>query len=179
MSAGKLTFTYPATGETMESTPLTRWISGPVAGLIMGLVLGVVFGVVIGLVAGLTSGADNGLNQGLCAGLVIGLMGGVPLGFWAALFGGLIVSELEEARKDRFIRWVHDGIACAQHRWRQRILYSQYTTQVPDTALSRAQPPGEPQPTDAALSLADTPDEKERLAASTDNSTEGEVSATR
>ena len=41
--------------------------------------------------------------------------------------------------------------------------------------LYRTQPPGEPTPTDAALSLADTTDEKDRLAASTDNTTEAEV----
>ena len=35
--------------------------------------------------------------------------------------------------------------------------------------------PGDPTPTDAALSVADTADEKDRLAASTDNTTEAEV----
>ena len=79
------------------------------------------------------------------------------------------------------IRWTHGAIIHHLHshrlhyRSRQRILRSQDATQVPDSSLSRAQPPGEPTPTDTALSVADTTAKKERLAASTDTSTEAEV----
>ena len=49
----------------------------------------------------------------------------------------------------------------AQHR--RRILRGQDDQDVPDTAISRAEPPGEPTPTDAALSLADSTEETEHL----------------
>ena len=58
---------------------------------------------------------------------------------------------------------------------RKRILRSKEHQHVPDTAISRAPPPGEPTPTDAALSRTDTTDEKERLTASTDHAAEAEV----
>ena len=54
-------------------------------------------------------------------------------------------------------------------------LLAQEHVNVPDGALSRAQPPGEPTPTDAALSVADTPEEKDHLTASAETSTAEEA----
>jgi len=102
----------------------------------------------------LTVEIRDGVNSGLLNGLYLGLV--------AALVVGL---------RDK----IHDNIARTQHFRRQRLLQAQEQQGVPDTALSRVKPPGEPTPTDAALSLADTPEEKARLAASTDTSAEEEV----
>ena len=70
---------------------------------------------------------------------------------------------MERARSDNLRQRFHDTIARAQRRWRQRILRRKEHQDVPDTAISRAQPPGEPQPTDAALSITDDPEETARL----------------
>lgn len=51
-------------------------------------------------------------------------------------------------------------------RWAERAKWAG----VPDGALSRAQPPGNPEPTDASLSRADLPEEDQpRLAISVDD----------
>ena len=73
---------------------------------------------------------------------------------------------------------IHDSIARHQHHRRQRVLRSQDDQAVPDTAISRAQPPSEPAPTDAALSLANGPDETEHLSVSIEEDTQAVVDDT-
>jgi len=106
-------------------------------------------------------------------GLITGL-GGILGGLMGITLGRLLGVRLGFERREmgRSNQWVHDHIARYQHRRRQRLLRSREHVNVPDGALSRAQPPGKPTPTDAALSVADTTEEKDRLAASTDTSTE-------
>ena len=48
----------------------------------------------------------------------------------------------------------------------------------PGGALSRAQPPGEPQATEAALSIADEPEETDRLTVSEEDTAETTVEHT-
>ena len=82
--------------------------------------------------------------------------------FWSLSCGPyLIFSEPENCRKSKWGQWAHDTIARRQHlRRKQRVLRSPEHQHVPDTALSRAQPPGEPQPTDAALSRTSSEEEE-------------------
>ena len=150
MSEDKLIFTDPKTGEEMESTWLAR------------------FGVVLvwALLGGLAFGLLGGLLGRLMMDLVVGLVFGLVVG---------LIVELKGPRDHRISQWAHDEIARRQHRRRQHILRIQNPTQVPDTALSRAQPPGEPIPIDAALSLADDHDEPNRLVSSTEDTIEAVV----
>lgn len=163
MSKDKQTFTDPKTGEEVESTWWARWGGGLLTGWGLGLIasLSLLLGSLISDHLGLGKrdwGTDWGivLWTWLAGGLGVGLM--VGLGFnW--------LSNRKDPR-DWLYRWGHDVIARSQHR--RRILRSQEGQDVPATALSRAQPPGEPTPTDAALSVADEPDEPGRLSVSED-----------
>ena len=146
--SGKQTFIDPKTGQEIEST----WLARKFCVLAYGLFFGVV--------GGLASGVHFGFFVGLVCGLVFVLFG--------VLFYALIVPEMIETRNDRFIRWAHDLISRVQHRRRQRVLRSQERHDIPNTAISRAQPPGKPVPTDTALSLADEPDEPSHLTVSED-----------
>jgi hypothetical protein len=166
MNKQKQTFTDPQTGEEIESTALARWG----AGLVVGLVLGLVFGLIFRLVAGLLIGP------------VFGLVGGSIL--W--VFGILLASVLalfawrDTFRRDSLMGSVHDGIARQQHLRRQRILRRQEFSHVPDGALSRARPSGEPEPTSVSLSRAEAPEEEPpRLAAGVDAVAEEEQTVTR
>ena len=189
MSKDRLTFTVPETSEEIKSTWLARGVALAIgmfprerwAKWIYGLAIG---GFLIGLL--ISAGfAWMGYRRGLLsewpypfppfAGWYAG--GGVLL--LGMLFYGLLGTWV------RLFRWVtkvypqiqqtHDAIARWQHLRRQRLLRARDHVNVPDGALSRAQPPSEPTPTDAALSVADTSEEKDRLTASTETSTEGEV----
>ena len=160
MSYDKQTFVDPESGEEIEST----WLARLVVGSVWGLIIGVLFGVVIGLAVGVLWEAFSGVFWGVFWGVALGLATGL---FVAGLAAGMF-GELRKVRGDLLSRWTHDGIARTQHVRRRRILRSQDDQDVPDTALSRAQPPGEPTPTDAALSIADEPDEPDRLTVSED-----------
>ena len=121
---------------------------------------GGIFGLIFGFICAISATAGQGFS-----GLVYGLMYGLGIGG----VGGFIYSG--------FCRWdvpVHDRIARTQHRRRQRVIRSQDDQNVPDTAISRAQPPGEPQPTDAALSIAGST-EGTRLTVEIEEHTEDQV----
>ena len=152
------TFVDPETGEEMVST----WLACIASWLVFGLFFGLAFGLVGGVLGWLVFGVLFGLIYGLFSGLSGGLI------------AGLLVPELETARSFRFTRWAHDGMARRQHRRRQRLLRSQEEQHVPDTAISRAQPPGAPQPTDAALSIAVNSDESTHLTVETEEDLEDE-----
>ena len=138
MSETKQTFTDPRTGEEIESTWLAR-----LAGVgSIGMFGGVLSGLVVGLIVWLSGGLSLWLSIGV--GLALGVGVGVGIG-------------------SRLSKNIHDSMARYQHRRRQRILRSQEHQHVPDTAISRVQPPDEPQPTDAALSVAGNIDEPNRL----------------
>jgi hypothetical protein len=146
---------------------LLAWRSkGHFFGWLGGLILGLAIGLGGGLVVGLDSGWGSGLAFGLTMGLILGLFC-VRSGQWF----GWGVGE--------FTRWVHDGIARQQHLRRQRLLKRRLLEQewagVPDGALSRARPAGEPEPTAASLSLAELPaEDKPYLTASVEATTEEE-----
>jgi len=156
VSKQKQTFIDPKTGEEIESTWLAQFSGGT-----LGSVFGVVFGVTFSCV-GIIMGAT--LSSYLCEWLntegpaLIGIGLGVGLGIW---LGFIVCREVDKG--------AHDTIARAQHRRRQRILRAQEHQDVPDTAMSRATPPGEPQPTDVALSVANSPDESNHLTVETEN----------
>ena len=148
MSEDRQTFTDPQTGEEMESSWLDRGVT-VLASLLVG-----------GLVGALSFWWQFGLP---------GVLLGVLFGMMVTSYIGWILWDLRRryrvAKRDRL-----NGITDwdrLKHR-RQWLLRSRDHENVPDGALSRAQSPGEPQPTDAALSLADTGDEKARLVVSTD-----------
>ena len=166
MSRDRQTFTDPKTGQEVKSTRLARWGAGPVCGLIIGLVQGLAYGLGHGLVGGLGHGLAIGLIHGLFGGLACAVLGAVAIGLYHAWVG----PNMEAFRRTSLIRWAHDHIARTQHR--QRLLRSQEHVKVPDGAISRAQPPGEPEPTDAALSLADEPEETEHLPVSIEEDTQ-------
>ena len=155
----KQTYTDPNTGEEVESTWLARGVAG--------LLFGVVFGLTVGLVTSLAELA--GLGGGRWPG-TYWLFMSIGLGLFGLLLGGF--SSVKSVRGDHFNQ-IHDTIARTQHR--RRILRSQEHQAVPDTAISRAQPPGEPQPNDAALSIADDPDEPARLSVEIEEHTEDQV----
>ena len=161
MSENKQTFVDPKTGQKMESTWLARWGS-QIGGVLIS-------GVLIVLLSGLFGALECGLFPGLLMGPLFGLI----FVLIAGLFCTLRVPEMEVTRNDPFTRWAHDTIARRQYR--QRILLSQDDQAVPDTALSRAQPPGEPTPTDAALSIADDHDEPNHLTVGATEDTEDQV----
>jgi predicted lipid-binding transport protein (Tim44 family) len=161
MSEPKRTFTDPKTGEEIASTTLARWIAGLCVApcIVLGGVLGAVVGGLLGVLLG------DGLVK----------MGGLGLLLGFLLGAGLVV-KLSGWLIPLFAGRVHDGIARQQYLRRQRILRRQEFPHVPDGALSRAQPPGEPTPTAASLSRAEAPAEETplRLAASVDAATEEE-----
>ena len=132
MSKDRQTFTDPKTGEEIESTWLARGGSGLIFGLVGGLICVLVHGVA-------------------CCWRLEPLL--VP--FLSCLTSGTLCGLA--LYPPPFTLQVHDRIARAQHR--RRILRSQEQHNVPDTAISRSQPPGEPEPTDAALSMSDSPEE--------------------
>lgn len=147
MRKHKQTFIDSQTGEEMKST----WLARGGLGLLAGGGVGLTYGLLYGWIVGWLFGIGLGLVYGLMVGLVVGLG---KLGF----------------------PQMHDRIARTQHRRRQRVLRSREHAEVPDGALSRAQPPVEPTPTDAALSRTDTTDEKDHLTTATEEeTTEGVV----
>ena len=154
MSNKKQTFVDPKTGEEMEST----WLARGSVFLGCGLVYGLVMAVLVSL------GVRVLWADLVGAGLFVG---------WMVLMG--LGIQMERVRQTPFLQRIHDPIARAQHRRRQHILRNQEHQVVPNTALSRAQPPGEPTPTDAALSIADDPDEPGRLTVETQEDTEDQV----
>ena len=168
-SEKKQTFTDPRSGKEVESTKLARWGSAMVGCL--GLSVLVVFGMQL----------KHLLSWGVVSTLSLMFIILLVIMLGAALVYALRIPKLEDARSDHthgtlFSRWAHDGIARWQHSRRQRILRTQDPTHVPDTAISRAQPPGKPQPTDAALSIADDPEEIDHLSVSTtEEDTEDQV----
>ena len=163
MRKRKQTFTDPQTGQKIKST----WQARRVSWLAWGLLIGLCGGLLIGWFA------EQSLE--LAGGLGLGLFGGLGVG----IVGGMVGTSMKATRRNDFIRRVHDEIALAQHRRRQRVPPPNQTNEewahVPNTAISRAQPPGEPQPTDAALSIADDHDEPSRLVSSTENTIEAVV----
>ena len=160
MSKDKQTFIDPEIGEEIESTWLARWGS-----LIGGVLIG-------GVLIVLLSGLFGVLRYGLFPGLLVGPYLGLIFVLIAGLVSTLQVPEMEVTRNDPFTRWAHDRIARRQHRRLRRKLLDEEWANVPDTALSRAQPPGEPVPTDTALSLADEPDEPTHLSVSIEEDTQ-------
>ena len=174
MGEDKQTFTDPKSGEVIESTWLARWGPQVSGGFISGLVCGLLFALLFGLGGEVVRYADEGGQLwlgigGLLFGLACAVIGAVGCG----LFYSLVLPSMEVVQNDRITRWAHDSIARTQHR--RRILRSQEDQDVPDTALSHAQPPGEPQPTDAALSIADDPDEPGHLTVEIEEHTEDQV----
>jgi hypothetical protein len=170
MSKRKPTFQDPKTGEEIESTALARWGAGLAIGLAIGLVVGLVFGLSGWPVFELFGALVFGLVLGLALGLVLGLVSGLAVGPTARPDG-----RLDNVRNDLLSQRVHDGIARWQHLRRQRLLRQQEFPHVPDGALSRADPPGEPEPTQASLSLAKPPEEDApRLTASVEAEMEAE-----
>ena len=99
-------------------------------------------------------GSFTVLLVGVLEGLVPGLFMGLAMWF----FGVLIFGSRHQHQHRR--------------RRRKRILRSKEHPHVPDTAISRAQPPGEPEPTDAALSIAGSADEPGHLTISIEDTTE-------
>ena len=169
MSKDKQTFTDPETGMEIESTWLARYVGGLLFGIIRGMFLGVLLGMVI-FMAGAYSLRGGGVTIFRILLLIKGSIGvGLLAGIVGGVLGGISYSRGTSKAGDK----LHDKIARAQHR--RRILRAQDDQDVPDTAISRAQPPGEPQPTDAALSIADEPDETDHLTGEVEEDTEGEV----
>jgi hypothetical protein len=139
-----------------------------------GIVFGAAWGVFAGLLAwglfalhgGITAETNNPLDR-LIGGLVVGLISGLFTAFSMGCWGGL-GARLAYPITQR----VHHGIARQQHLRRQRLLRRQEFPHVPDGALSRALPPGKPEPTAASLSLAEPPEEAvPRLAAGVEEAT--------
>ena len=149
MRKDKPTFVDHKTGIEMESTPLARWVSWVLLVLFCGLILGPISRLIDGL-----------------GGRFFEALGSVLL---CAVGCTLVVPQKEGARRFRFTRWAHDGISRRQHY--RRLIESEWA-HVPDTALSRAPSPGEPQPTDAALSVADEPVEARLTVEAPENTTE-------
>ena len=168
MSEGKQTFTDTHTGEEVESTWLARGLAFAIGMFPRGRWAKGIYGLVIGV--SLISAPLAWINfkpsewpypfspftGWYVAGgvLLIGMLVFGLLGAWASFFrlATLLSPHIQQT---------HDLIAQWQHR--HRLLRSQEHHDVPDGALSRAQPPGDPQATDAALSIADDPDEPGRL----------------
>ena len=173
MSQEKQTFVDPRTGEEMESTGLARVGVGLIGGLIGGVIGGVIGGCL-----------GAALGQDRLALLLWGLAGGLFLGFVTGLLAGLKFGlgswgrALEEVRWDPLDRRVHDGIARRQHARRERRHPPEDDAHVPAGAISRARPPGNPEPTSAALSrAAPSEGDKARLAAEVEEETKDEVIA--
>ena len=143
MSEDQPTYTDPHTGAEIEPTWLARGRS--VLAWMLGYVL------IVGLVVGLIWGVSAVLSRVLSAVPVDRLMDRLGDGLCVVMFLGI------------FLRWIHASITRRQHRRHRNILRSQDPTHVPDTALSRVQPPGRLTPTDAALSVADDPEGTEHL----------------
>jgi hypothetical protein len=181
------TFRDPQTGQEIESTALARWGARLAVTLVVLLILSPIFGLVGGLVCEL----------GWCASLKV--VGVVCVWVWVlvwVLFDGLVY-ELFGRLGDWLVgvlyKEVYDNIARRQHlrpqivRQRKRLraerLFQQKRLEaewagVPAGAISRAQPPGDPQPTAASLSRADGPKEgPPRLAAGVDAVTEADEPA--
>jgi hypothetical protein len=200
MSERKQTFTDPKTGEEIESTVLARWGAGLIVGLVPGLLIGLsngLAGLIVGLTVGLIFGPIAGrllkrvdeVYFGLIVGSSLGLIGylisGLHWGWLGALvmglFGGLCCGAIG-GLLGAFSKWAHDNIARQQHLRRQRLLKRKLLEEewagVPDSAISRAHPSGEPGPTSASLSRAEAPEEEPpRLAAGVDAVTGAEEQA--
>jgi len=143
MSKQKQTFTDPKTGEEIESTWLARLIGRLGFGLFFAL--GSMLVIRPGCVpSGVTKiGWDDVLIFGLMVGLFF-----------------ILISGLDHVRNNLLSQRIHDGVALRQHFRRQRILRRQEYPHVPDEALSRAEQPREPEPTDASLSQTEVEEEK-------------------
>jgi hypothetical protein len=171
MNQEKQTFVDPHTGEEMESTGLARVSVGLIGGLIGGLVGGLIGG---GFGAALATDRWAMLLWGLAGGLLLGALTGLLVGLKFGL--GAWGRALEEVRWDPLDRRVHDSVARRQHARRQRGLRRRAYPHVPDGALSRARPPGTPQPTATALSRAEPPqEEKAHLATGVEERAADEV----
>ena len=163
MSKDKQTFIDPETREKVESTKLVQWGSMLAIGVACGVGCGLICGLLIEVFDGLEHRLLNRLTIGLIVGLGSALVAGLYVGVLSLLGYTGVLPNIEEAQGNDVTRWAHDGIACFQHRRRHRVLRSQEHQDVPDTAISRAIPLGEPEPTDAALSVADTTDGTDHL----------------
>jgi len=102
---------------------------------------GGVFALIV-LILGVVNRWEHEQVKNLMGLMIGGLAAGVVTGF---------ICELKTK--------VHVGVARTQHFRHGRIVGSKEHQDVPDSALSRAQPPGDPEPTDTALSLADKEEE--------------------
>jgi len=149
MSEDRQTFTDPKTGQEIESTWLARYVGGLLFGIIRGMFFGGLLGIIVIFLVVHAEGSLGDFVWGMIRLWIIGLLAGIIGG----VLGGLSYSRGTSKAGDK----LHDKIARAPHR--RRILRSREHQDVPDTAISRAQPPGEPEPNDAALSIADEPEE--------------------
>jgi hypothetical protein len=90
----------------------------------------------------------------------------------------LPVSWVVAFLSSRGAQQVHNAVARRQHQRRQRLIQRQLLEDewagVPNGAISRARPPGDPEPTHASLSRAEAPEEEAppRLAVSVDREVE-------
>lgn len=168
------TFLDPQTGEEIPSTWVARLCAGMACSLFAFPMSLLFFCSVVGLHFCLKIGVDR---WSFCLLVWLGLIGVLSAGLGVGFIMGLIsvFSKSKELREISVIRWTHDRIARTQHRRRQRVLRSQDDQDVPDGAISRAQPPGEPQATDAALSMADTTDKTEHLTSDVETEDGGAV----
>jgi hypothetical protein len=136
MSKPRETFIDPLTGEEVESTPLARWGALLVSGVVLVPVA------LVSLIIGFFVPSDEGVK---------------------------ILFRLVDWASSRAHRWI-----LRQQRWhlqrlreqemeeaerllQQRLLEAEWAG-VPDGAISRARPPGEPEPTDTSLSRAAGPE---------------------
>ena len=175
MNEDRQMFVDPETDERIESTWLAREASGLIRGMVVGPFVGVAIVVIFVLVCVVIFGLHRVLaNPSVSILLGMMLCGAVATGLTISL----LTYNVKAARSNRFSRWAHDLISRVQHRRRQRVLRSQERHDIPNTAISRAQPPGEPVPTDTALSLADEPDEPSHLPVSIEEDTQAVVDDT-
>ena len=181
----KQTFVDPESGKEIESTGLAK-----IASMIVRTMVGFLKVMPVPILISVLSIRMLAVFSGRSPGIVWELVGlffmwlFVWLGYgvsWGLFVG--VVSAIggytDIVRDDRLAQPTHDRVARWQHRRRQRVLRAQEHQDVPDTALSRAQPPGEPVPTDTALSLADDPDEPSRLSVEIEEHTEDQVPVNR
>lgn len=157
MSKKKQTFVDPKTGEEIESTIIAR----------VGSIV-----ILVSVVALLYFTTLSVIRFQLWL-------------IWAVILTILVDSVLIIAlgfgwRRDDSCKLIHDWLARKQYSRRQRILKRKLLKEewagVPSRALSRAQPPGQPEPTDVSLSQAEkSSDEKPRLNVGVEETTGLEV----
>ena len=172
MSEDKQTFIDPKTGAEIESTKLAPWDSGlwtfidPDTGEEIEITL---LAVVLPVLVGYLGGCAMGLLVGLMVGLFRGWEYGALVGSSICIIWWVVGTIIRWV----FGREIRQRIAHTQHR--RRVLRAQDDQDVPDTALSRVQPPGDPQATDTALSLADSTDGADHLTGSIEEDTQAVV----